>query len=74
MGRKLDFGPTYAAARGNSSTVHRFAFASDRSRSFKVTQPRMNKLVLQTLVVSFYVTMRNEVAGPLSVVISLRTE
>jgi hypothetical protein len=63
MGRKLDFGPLTPQHGGNNPTVTDSRSPSDRSRSFKVTQPQMNKLVLQTLMVSFYVTMRNEVAG-----------
>jgi hypothetical protein len=37
--------------------------SGDPSRSLKVAQSRMDKPILQTLVVSFRVIVRNELAG-----------
>jgi hypothetical protein len=63
MDRKHDL----AESRGGTVVIIQQATnslsPSDRSCSFKIAQARMDKPVLQTLVVSFSVIMRNEIAG-----------
>ena len=62
MGRKLKRGSCGGTVVVIQQATKSLA-SNDRSCSFKVIQVRMDKSVLQTLVVSFSVIMRNEIAG-----------